>query len=151
MVHAIVYEGAYPAQMNKVENIGAFAQQLDKRSCKELFKERSFGEDAIKKKGYGNAEKVIVGDDANRAFQAGSPAFGNWLQGHDKNTNKYQCKARIGKVDFIGAREAIFKNNPCKLYAYKKFKAPAKKGEQHHERKIAKEPMPINISEYQYH
>ena len=49
MVHAIVYKGAYPTQMDKVENIRTFAQQFNKRGCKEFFKEGSFGKDAIKK------------------------------------------------------------------------------------------------------
>ena len=68
MVNTIVYKCAYPTQVDKIENVGTFAQKLDKRGREEFFEQRGFGKDAIKKQGYCNAKKVIVGDDTNRAF-----------------------------------------------------------------------------------
>ncbi len=68
---------------------------------------------------------------------------------------KTQQKIRIKPIGvnliLLVRVKPFFMTIPGQLHTHKKLEAPAKKGEKHYKGKIAKEAMPINIPEYQYH
>ena len=137
--------------MDEIKNIGAFAEQLNKRQSKEFFEEGGLGKNAVKKQCNGDTEKIIIGDNTYRGLQTCGPGLDNRLQRHNQYANKHQRKTGVGKVNFTGAGKAVFQYVACQLHACKKLETPAKKGVKHYKGEVAEKAVEVYMPKNEHH